>query len=57
MVAKNLFARAAFRFETIGFKFDGKGTQASMRDTDMAQDVFGARDTFIGGAVTLGYVY
>ncbi|MCX5743530.1 MAG: hypothetical protein NT062_13640 [Proteobacteria bacterium] len=57
MVSKNLFARAAFRFETIGFKFTGKGMKATGRDADMEQDVFGARDSYLGGAVTLGYVY
>ena len=57
MVTKNLFLRAAFRFNTIGFTFKGTGTQSTMRDADAAQDVFGARDTYIGGAITAGYVY
>ena len=56
-LTKNIFVRAAFRFETIGFKFKGTGTMSTMRDTDMEQDVFGARDNYIGGAVTAGYLY
>jgi hypothetical protein len=56
-ITKNLFARAAFRFETIGFKFKGTGMQSTGRDADATQDVFGARDTYVGGAVTLGYAY
>lgn len=57
MLTKNLFVRAAFDFETIGFKFKGTGMMATGRDTDPDQDVFGARDSYIGGAVTLGYAY
>ncbi|MBA3542130.1 MAG: hypothetical protein H0T79_21120 [Deltaproteobacteria bacterium] len=57
LVTKNIFARAAFRFETIGFKFTGKGDKSTGRDNDPEQDVFGARDSYIGGAVTVGYLY
>ena len=57
MITKNVFARAAFRFETIGFSFNGSGMQSTGRDADPAQDVFGARDTYVGGAVTVGYAY
>jgi opacity protein-like surface antigen len=56
-LTKNIFARAAFRFETIGFKFKGTGSMSTMRDTDAEQDVFGARDNYLGGAVTVGYLY
>lgn len=56
-LTKNIFVRAAFRFETIGFKFKGTGAMSTMRDTDAEQDVFGARDNYIGGAVTAGYLY
>ncbi|MBL9017500.1 MAG: hypothetical protein JNL83_25145 [Myxococcales bacterium] len=56
-LTKNIFVRAAFRFQTIGFKFKGTGTMSTMRDTDMEQDVFGARDNYLGGAVTAGYLY
>ena len=57
LLTKNLFVRAAFRFETIGFKFKGTGTMTTGRDTDPQQDVFGARDNYLGGAVTVGYLY
>jgi len=57
MLTKNLFARAAFKFETIGFKFRGGATKSNMRDADNAQDVYGARDSYLGGAVTVGYLY
>ena len=57
LLTKNIFARAAFRFATIGFSFKGGAMQTNMRDTDNAQDVFGARDTYLGGAVSVGYLY
>nr|HEX4313733.1 hypothetical protein [Kofleriaceae bacterium] len=56
MVTKNVFARAMFRAETIGLTFEGKGT-LTMRGGDTTVDVQGARDTYFGGAVTVGYVY
>ncbi len=55
MVAKNLFVGAAFRFNTIAYTFKGTGTETMRGET--AQEVFGARDTYIGGAITAGYVY
>ncbi len=55
---KNIFARAAFNFETIAMTFNNSGTLANNRDNDpTTQDVFGARDTYLGGAVTVGYAY
>jgi len=57
MLTKSLFARAAFKFETIGFKFRGGAMKTNMRDADGAQDVYGARDSYLGGAVTVGYLY
>jgi len=58
MVTKNIFARASFRYETIGFKFKGDPTsQTNIRDTDPEQDVSGARDNYFGGTATVGYVY
>jgi hypothetical protein len=58
LITKNIFARAAFRFETIGLTFKGTGDLSNNRDGDPSQqDVFGARDTYLGGAVTVGYVY
>ena len=58
MLLKNVFVRAAFRYQTIGFKFKGDPmSQTNTRDTDPDQDVQGARDTYMGGAATVGYVY
>lgn len=58
-LTKNIFARAAFKFETIGFKFRGGATKTNLRDGANApdQDVFGARDSYFGGAVSVGYLY
>ncbi len=55
----SLFGRAALRFETIGHKFRGGTMQTNLRDGDTMndQDVFGARDMYLGGALTLGYLY
>lgn len=58
MVTKNIFARASVRYESISFKFKGDPTsQSNIRDTDPEQDVMGAKDTYLGGTVTVGYVY
>ncbi len=54
---KNIYAHAAFRFETIAFSFPASGMLSSMRDGDPEQDVFGARDSYYGGAVTAGYAF
>jgi hypothetical protein len=50
-LTKSIFARAGFKFETIGFTFKGTGAKA------MANSVSGARDNYLGGAVTVGYLY
>ncbi len=59
MLTTNIFIRAGLRYEGIGLTF--KGDPMSMthtRDTDpMDQDVMGAKDTYFGGAATLGYLY
>jgi hypothetical protein len=58
MVTKNIFARVSLRYESIGFKFKGDPTsQTNIRDTDPEQDVTGAKDTYMGGTATVGYVY
>jgi hypothetical protein len=58
LITRNIFARAAFKFETIGMTFNGKGTMTNARDGNpMTQDVSGARDNYIGGVVTAGYLY
>ncbi len=51
MITSNIFARGALKFETIGFKFKGTGTKT------MDGAVGGARDTYIGAAVTGGYFF
>lgn len=56
LLTKAIFARAAFRFETIGYKFTGMGALRE-RDNDPEPDVFGARDTYLGGLITIGYLY
>jgi len=58
LLTKNIFVRAAFKFETIGFKFRGGAMKTNTKyDADNGQDVFGARDSYVGGAVTVGYLY
>lgn len=53
-----MFARAAFRYETIGYSFKGNGEMTNNRDgVGATQDVTGARDTYLGGLATVGYVY
>ena len=58
LITPNIFARAAFRAETIGLNFKGTGTLSTMRDNDpTTKDVSGARDNYIGGMATVGYLY
>ena len=58
LITPNIFARAAFRAETIGLNFKGTGTLSTMRDDDpTTKDVSGARDNYIGGMATVGYLY
>lgn len=57
MLTSKIFARAAFKFEIIGYKFKGTGMLSNMRDQDPEQDVFGASDKYLGGAVTVGVLY
>jgi hypothetical protein len=56
-ITKAVVLRAALKFETIGFTFKGNGAMTTGRDGDPEQDVQGARDSYIGGAVTIGYLY
>ncbi|MBS1119249.1 MAG: hypothetical protein H6Q90_1477 [Deltaproteobacteria bacterium] len=56
-ISKALFARAAIKLETIGYAFTGNGMLTTGRDGDPEVDVSGARDTYLGGSVTLGYLY
>jgi hypothetical protein len=58
LLTRSVFARAAFRYETISLAFNGDGTQSNARDGDpMTIDVQGARDSYIGGFATVGFVY
>lgn len=58
MITSKVFARAAFRAETIGFTFKGYGDLSNGRDNDMTnQEVTAARDSYFGGALTAGYVF
>jgi hypothetical protein len=57
-ITRNVFARVALRAETLRLTFEGNGELATMRDDDpMTQDVSGARDSYVGGLLTAGYVY
>lgn len=58
MVTPNVFVRAAFKYETIRFKFLGNGDLTINHDRDpMTVDVLTGQDNYIGGFVTAGYVY
>jgi hypothetical protein len=59
LFTRSVFARAAIRYETIGHTFQGNGAQANGRDGDATttDDVSAARDSYVGGFVTLGYAY
>lgn len=57
LITDKVFVRAAARFSTIGFTFKGTGDLSNNRDSDAEQDVFGARDTYLGGVVTAGFLY
>jgi hypothetical protein len=58
LITRNIFARAAFRYETIGYTFKGTGMLSNARDGDPTTiDVPGARDSYIGGMATVGYLY
>jgi hypothetical protein len=56
-LTKAIFARAALKLETIGYKFKGDGMLTTGRDSDPEQDVAGARDTYIGASFSIGYLY
>ena len=57
MFSRSLFGRLSFRFTTVGFSFVGNGAQSQNRDGEGVQDVSGARDTYLGGAATVGYLF
>src|SRR6185503_18113238 len=58
LFGRGLFARAAFRYETIGYTFKGNGLMTVNRDRNAStQDVMGARDSYLGGLASVGYLY
>ena len=57
LITDKVFVRGAARFSTVGFTFKGTGDLSNNRDSDAEQDVFGARDTYLGGALTAGFLY
>jgi hypothetical protein len=57
LITSKIFARAAFHFVTIGLKFKGNGAMTTDRDADADQDVFSARDTYLGGFISGGYLF
>jgi hypothetical protein len=58
-ITPNIFVRAMGLVQTFGFKFKGDPmSKSNTRDNDgTTQEVVGARDTYFGGAVTIGYSY
>jgi hypothetical protein len=57
LITDKIFARAGVHAETIGMKFKGYGALSNMRDADADQEVRSARDTYLGGALTAGYLF
>jgi len=58
MIMKSVFVRAEIRYQSFGFTFKGDPmSMTNTRDTDPEQDVQGAKDTYFGGAATIGYLY
>lgn len=58
LITRSLFARVAFRYETIVHTFDGNGTQTNAADGDATTvDVTSARDSYIGGFATVGALF
>jgi len=51
LLTGGVFLRAGVKYETIGFSFSGTGSRTMMGA------VGGARDTYMGAAVTAGYVF
>jgi hypothetical protein len=57
-ITKNIFVRATGRFETIGYTFKGSGMldfPGGGSPGNGSPQVSGARDSYFGGTVTLGY--
>jgi hypothetical protein len=58
-VTPSIFVRAMGSVQTFGLTFKGDPmSKSNLRDNDgTTQEVMGARDTYFGGAVTIGYSY
>ncbi len=56
-VTPKIFVHAGFMFSSISFKFKGQGEKTTMRDMDPDADVTAAKDTYLGGIATAGFVY
>ena len=56
-VTPKIFVHAGFMFSSISFKFKGQGEKTTMRDMDPDVDVTAAKDTYLGGIATAGFVY
>jgi hypothetical protein len=58
MITSKIFARLSARYQSISFSFKGDPmAQTNTRDSDPDQDVKGAKDTYLGGSLTAGYVF
>jgi hypothetical protein len=55
-IMDRFLVRAAGRYQRVKFKFQGDGLLTD-RDQDGEQDVGGATDVFLGGYLTLGYLF
>ena len=55
----NIFLRGLAGIQTMGYTFKGDPmSKSNTRDNDgTTQEVMGARDTYFGGSVTIGYAY
>ncbi len=57
-IRPRLLGKIGGRYQRIAYDFDGSGMQTTMRDGDGSdQDVGGALDEYLGGYVTVGYLF
>jgi hypothetical protein len=58
LIMPNVFVRAAGRAEVFSFTFAGTGSRSKGRDGNSpGQDVYGAHDNYLGGFLSIGYLY
>jgi hypothetical protein len=58
LIMPNVFVRAAGRFEVFSFTFAGTGSRSKGRDGNSpGQDIYGAHDNYLGGFLSIGYLY